>query len=103
MDGKTSWGSVVGFAMVFGGGVEGLLARQAFIFPSLSTLKVEWEADTEDEGSDMAGVLVPESTEGGLSVHILFLSLSDSSPCSLGMLVLYLRERGRVKDIARGL
>ena len=75
------------------------------MLPSLSTLRVELlerEADTE-EGSDMAGVLVPESTEGGLSVHILSLSLSDSSPCSLGMLVLYRRERGRVKEVARGL
>ena len=86
--------------------MDGLLGLLAFIFPSLSTLSVELfdsEADTEEEGSDMAGVLDPESIEGGLSVHILSLSLSDSSPVSLGMLVLYLRERGSVKDIARGL
>lgn len=110
LEGKTSWelpASTLLFVLIFGGGVDGLLGLETFMLPSLSTLSVELfdsEADTEEEGSDtMAGVLEPESTEGGLSVHILSLSLSDSSPASLGILVLYLRERGSVNEIARGL
>ena len=49
------------------------------------------------------GVVAPESIDDGLSVHIFSRSLSDSSPMSLLMLVLYLLDRGNVKDRASGL
>ena len=59
-----------------------------FILLSLSTLAVElsfW-ANALDGPAFNAGVFEPESAEGGLSVHIFSLSLSDSSPLMLMLL-----------------
>ena len=64
------------------GGVIGLAAL--LVLESESAL-----SDDFSEGSEFSeGVVAPESTEGGLSVDILSLSLSDSSPTSSLMLVL---------------
>ncbi len=70
---------------------------------SLSTLVVErsFSAKADGPGSDgVEGVVAPESNDGGLSVHILSLSLSDSSP--LGVVLIVCR-RGIVKELASGL
>lgn len=80
-----------------GGGVVGLLGRPVFMLLSLSTLRVLVE------GSVSAGVVGPESASGGLSVHILSLSLSDPSVASASVSpsridVLYRRLSGNVKD-----
>ena len=73
---------------------------------SLSTLAVEvsfWTnspTGPERDGVN-AGVLEPESAEGGLSVHIFSLSLSDSSPLMLTLLTdacRWARFEGMEKD-----
>lgn len=66
-----------------GGGVEG---RVGVLLMLVSEFAL---SDDFSEGSEFnEGVVAPESTEGGLSVHILSLSLSDSSPASSLILVL---------------
>lgn len=58
-----------------------------FMLLSLSTLDVDLSFSTKEvEGpgaGGVDGVLEPESVNGGLSVHIFSLSLSDSSPLML--------------------
>ena len=62
-----------------------------FILLSLSMLDVDLSFSTnaaEGPGTGgVDGVFEPESVKGGLSVHIFSLSLSDSSPLVLMLLV----------------
>ena len=74
---------------------------------SLSTLDVDLsfsiKAVEEPGTGGVDGVLEPESVNGGLSVHIFSLSLSDSSPLAM-LLVVCRLDMGTVKeDSASGL
>lgn len=74
------------------GGVDGLRGLL------LDFMVASWSRSAPDiAGPGSRGVTLPESPEGGLSVHILSRSLSDSS---LLTVVLDLRE---IMEVARGL
>lgn len=70
---------------------------------SLSILDVDWSFSVNEMGGARDGVFAPELPDDGLPVDIFSLSLSDSSPLAV-LLVVYRRDIGMVKeDSARGL